>query len=430
MPDCHFNCGRYSCFWGEDMITRIEALNYRSLRYVAQDMSTFHALIGPNSSGKTTFLDVVYFLHDLVLNDVNYALDTRSVTNFEELLWRGEGHSFELAIEAAIPARFLQHGFTVLRYEVQIGTINDEPGIIEERLFFKEKTNPIRRQLTLFPQQPRVPASIFQGGKIKGTRAILTKSGGLDRFYVERNRSDGKGWFPTIKLGPKRAALSSLYEDESKLPASLWFKQLITDGVQSFVLDSSQLRRPSPPTYRRGFRPDGSNLPWMISDLQKKDFASFNNWIEHIRTALPDIETVSTTERLEDRHRYLSIHYSNGHKVPSWLVSDGTLRLLALTLPAYISDITGIYLIEEPENGIHPSAMKTVTDSLQSIYGAQVFLATHSPVVVSELRPEKVLCFGKTSEGSTDIIRGTEHPKLKEWQGSPGLDTLFAGGVL
>jgi len=413
------------------MITLIEALHYRSLRYVSQHMESFHALIGPNASGKSTFLDVVCFLHDIVANDIDFAFSSRQVYDIMELLWNGQGSCFELAIEVLVPEKLRSANYQTLRYEVQIGIQNDEPGILEERLFFKHDTPVVPRQLSLFPElKQATPQSIVQGGKIKGTRAILTKSSGLDRFYRERGRSDGKGWFPAFRLGPKRSVFSSLYEDTSRFPASLWFKQLLTDGVQPFVLDSRQLRKPSPPNLRKGFRTDGSNLPWMIAELTKNNKESFLSWIEHIRTALPDLKTISTIERPEDKHCYLKIHYTNGCEVPSWLVSDGTLRLLALTLPAYLSDLDGVYLIEEPENGIHPSAMKTVTDSLQSVYSAQVLLATHSPVVVSELEPENVLCFGKASDGSTDIIRGTEHPRLREWQGSPGLDTLFAGGVL
>ncbi len=33
--------------------------------------------------------------------------------------------------------------------------------------------------------------------------------------------------------------------------------------------------------------------------------------------------------RPEDRHRYVMIRYKNGIEVPSWALSDGTLRLLA-----------------------------------------------------------------------------------------------------
>ena len=91
--------------------------------------------------------------------------------------------------------------------------------------------------------------------------------------------------------------------------------------------------------------------------------------------------------------------YAGGSKIPSWLVSDGTLRLTALTLPAYLTGLQGIYLIEEPENGIHPMAVSTAYDSLLSMYDAQVLLATHSPVVLNEADLAYVLCFGKDEGG-------------------------------
>ncbi len=41
------------------MITRIEALNFRCLRYVSQRLGRFHVLVGPNASGKEGATDIV-----------------------------------------------------------------------------------------------------------------------------------------------------------------------------------------------------------------------------------------------------------------------------------------------------------------------------------------------------------------------------------
>jgi predicted ATPase len=176
--------------------------------------------------------------------------------------------------------------------------------------------------------------------------------------------------------------------------------------------------------------PDGSNLPWVAHNLRKESPKRFREWIAHLRTALPDIKDIETIQRPEDKFRYLVMCHEGGLKVPSWVASDGTLRLLALTLPAYLSRFRGIYLVEEPENGIHPRAVETMYQSLSSVYDAQVLLATHSPVVLSIVQPDKVLCFAKTPEGSTDIVLGTDHPGLREWRGETNLGTLFAAGVL
>ena len=84
------------------MITQVEALNYRCLRYVQRPMKPFHVLVGPNASGKTTFLDVIGFLSDLVSDGLDAALSERSPVP-EELLFARQGDRFELAVEARIP---------------------------------------------------------------------------------------------------------------------------------------------------------------------------------------------------------------------------------------------------------------------------------------------------------------------------------------
>src|ERR1017187_10194786 len=69
------------------MIRLIEALNYRCLKHVRQELGPFHVLVGPNASGKTTFLDVVAFLGQLVSDGLEAAVGARS-QNFEDLVWR------------------------------------------------------------------------------------------------------------------------------------------------------------------------------------------------------------------------------------------------------------------------------------------------------------------------------------------------------
>jgi predicted ATPase len=49
-------------------------------------MKDFHVLVGANASGKTTFLDVVGLLGDLVRNDLSDAISKRSA-NFHDLVW-------------------------------------------------------------------------------------------------------------------------------------------------------------------------------------------------------------------------------------------------------------------------------------------------------------------------------------------------------
>ena len=418
------------------MITLIEALNYRCLRYVQRPLNPFHVLVGPNASGKTTFLDVIGFLRDLVSEGLGVALSERT-PNPEELLFRRQGRGLELAVEARIPhalrALTAKPDLDTVRYEVAIGfdETHREFEFKAETLLLKKAKELESLQRTLFPMPPSVPYSLRTNIQQQDNKAIINKvPGGNDNFHSETYGRSGRGWAPSIKLGPQRSAFGHLLVDENSFPVAIWFQKFLTTGVQKFILNSLAIKRPSPPTRVSGFLPDGSNLPWVVARLRREDQERHRAWIAHLKTALPDLVDITTIERPEDKHCYMVYEYEEGLKVPSWLVSDGTLRLTAITLPAYLTDLQGIYLIEEPENGIHPRAVSAVYDSLSSIYEAQVLLATHSPVVLNAASMDDVLCFAKSDNGSTDIVHGSEHPLLRQWQGEIDPGTLLASGVL
>lgn len=210
----------------------------------------------------------------------------------------------------------------------------------------------------------------------------------------------------------------------------MWIRGILRSGVQRLVLNSLRIRQPSPPTRVTGFRLDGSSLPWAVARLQEESPERFSDWIAHLQTSLTDLKGISTVDRPEDRHCYMVYEYAGNLRVPSWLVSDGTLRLTALTLPAYLTDLQGIYLIEEPENGIHPRAVETAFDSLSSMYEAQVLMASHSLMVLNSAETADVLCFAKDRSGATDIVSGSEHPMLQGSRGEVALGTLLSSGVL
>jgi len=420
------------------MIRLVEVLGYRCLRYIRQPLGPFHILVGPNASGKTTFLDVINFVGQLVSEGLDAALDERTA-NFQDLVWNRENDFFEIAIEGEIPGgvREILRGkpWDTIRYQLRIGVHPETQAvsILDESVLLKtwEKPRLAPLPLSLFPTEPDPPESLIVKRPKKGARRVVSKSDvGIDHFYTEVAEESGKGWFPAIRLGPRKSAFGNLPEDREKFPATTWFKDLLTTGVQAISLNSLLMRKPSSPGRGRKFSPDGSNLPWIIAELKSHHPDRFHRWIRHVQTALPELVTIDTVERPEDRHCYLVVEYKGGLRVPSWMVSDGTLRLLALTILAYLPEMHGVYLIEEPENGIHPQAVETVYQSLSSVYDAQVLVATHSPVLVSLAEPEHLLCFKKAPSGATNIVLGTQHPRLQDWKREVSLGDLFASGIL
>ena len=421
------------------MIRRIEALNYRCLRYVSQPLQNFHVLVGPNASGKSTFLDVVGLVRDILtmgLEDAILAREgpTESVgraRSVDELIFNQVADQFELVVELEIPNELRKSTgndrYQIARYEIAIGKgpENGELTIVNETLWLCPELLP--RIPSLFPDESAPLSSLLVKRAPKGWRKVVSKTkSGNDYFYSEIGR-----WSNRLRIGPRRAALANLLQDEKRFPVALWVRNILMEGIHVLTLNSTAMRRPSSPSVSRTFRMDGSNLPLVVRDLRNHYEEDFRDWLEHLRTVLPDLQTIRVIERLEDRHFYLAVRYSTlEHLVPSWLLSDGTLRLFTLTLLAYLPHHQEVYLIEEVENGIHPRAIEAVFQSLSSVYDGQVLLATHSPLIVGLTKREQILCFAKNASGATSIVRGSEHPKLKDWRGQVDLGTLYAAGVL
>ena len=417
------------------MITLVEALNYRCLKYVSRPLQPFHVLVGPNASGKSTFMDVISFLSDLLLYGLDGAILNRT-SNPHDLLFQHQGHMFELALEAAIPydlrKKTTRSDLDTIRYEITLGFDDGSPDfeIRAERVLLKQSDQRREDAPSLFPTVREGPHTLVLQSS-KNTKYVISKVPGRnDNFCSENSPQSGKEWTFSFQLGPKRSALGNMPADEKQFAVTTWFREYLQAGVQHLVLNSCRIGKPSPPLNVTKLALDGSNLPWVIARMRKHEAENHTAWIKHLQTALPDLADITTIERPEDRHCYMVYKYSNGLNLPSWVVSDGMLRLTALTLPAYLAELTGTFLIEAPENGIHPRAVATAYESLSSLYDAQVLLASHSPVVLSEAVISEVMCFARDEEGATDIVLGSEHPALRNWQEDADLGMLLASGVL
>lgn len=422
------------------MIRLVEALGFRALKYVHQPLDRFQILVGPNASGKSTFLGAVDLIGKLVDAPRDISQPLRELSpNFQDLTFMRAGTHFEIAIEALIPDRLRplkesgeRNGHEFVRYEVSLG--ESEPSgtlsVIGETLWLKGQTKdpPPATQRSFFPEPPPAPEHLVRQERKQapaGWKKVISKTATNDYFISETS-----GWNAPFTFGRNRLALANLPEEEARFPVAVWFRQLLTRGIQRLALSSEHLRRPSPPGSVTEFLPDGSNLPWVVERFRTEHPDDFTRWLELVQTALPDVTGIDTVERPEDRHRYLRLTYRTNLQAPSWAVSDGTLRLLALTLVPYLDIPDRIFLIEEPENGIHPQAVETVFQALSDTDDCQILCATHSPVLLSLAVPEQVLCFARTPEGVTDIVRGDHHPKLTQWKKGIDLGTIFAAGIL
>lgn len=433
------------------MIRRIQALNYRSFRYIDVSLDRFHVLVGPNASGKSTLFDVVSFLGDMIRDGLAEAVRKRT-RNFQDLAWGRPrfDSAFELAVELTIPEevkRELQKGpegrsFQAFRYEVAIKELNRrEVRVTQERGLLVDGSAPTtRRRHQHFPENPRVPRTITNGSRRRGSRIVFSHDRKGERVFYSETTSRRESSVVGIPFGSFGLAASPAIMASAMYPAASHALYMLAGFVDRVVLEGSVLRGASPPDCDRAFSRNGASLPWNVRYLKDIHEDDYREWIRHLQTVLPDLEDVRVVEREDDRHAYMMLRYANGVEVPSWMTSDGTLKLLALTLLAYLpvaqsypSDrrfLHEVILIEEPEDGVHPLALDAIYDSLASVYDGQVLVTTHSPTFLGLARPEEALCFARTADGSTTVVRGTDHPHLKDWHGTADMSLLFANGVM
>ena len=420
------------------MIRRFQALNFRCLRHVDVDLDRFHLLVGANSSGKSSLFDAVAFVSDLVRDGLPSAVEKRT-GDFRDLVWgRGTGPlGFQLALEFDIPGDAVdqlpaESGYTRFRYEVSIRDGGQGAGIDSERgILLPEAVVPRgTKQDSLFPLPPESVESIVSTGRKRGSRTIFRKSAaGTDSIYAEVSERPGKGWIINNSYGPLRSTFGSLPDTPASFPVATRVKRILERHTSVLHLDGERMRAPSPPGPRcREYLADGRNLPWLIKHLGTSDPEGYEDWLRRVRSTQEDILGIDVVVRPDDRHAYLVVKHRSGIDIPSWVASEGILRFLAMTLLPHAPDAGRLFMLEEPERGLHPSAVGIVHDVLATARKCQILASTFSPELLGRTGPESLLCFALDRNGMTGIVTGSDHPLLKDQETCLELNGLFESG--
>jgi hypothetical protein len=276
----------------------------------------------------------------------------KRTANFHDLVWGREADHFELAIEAVVP-KLKQVRIPVLGRPGPADTIRYQLGVRLDTL--TEKLNIAEERVTIYRSEAGLQTTGIE---------VVSRSDRL--YFINERKLERYGENELQRYGreaPNRnySALNLIPVDD-EFPASAWLREYLRAGIKPIVLDVNKLRKPSPPAISDVMESSGSFLARSVAQLKSYAPAQFDAWLAHVRTVLPEIKDVRTVVNEADRHRYVVIDYENGVSVPSWMASDGTLRLFALTLLGYAPGFSGVYLVEEPENGVHPTALQAIYD--------------------------------------------------------------------
>jgi len=390
---------------GKTVITRIELNGFKTFQDFKLELAPFQVIVGPNGAGKSNLFDALHLLARLADSDLRSAFQALRGEAGELFTMLPDGQPasrMRLAVEMLVERKVqdnwgaqseLKH--TRLRYELEITRRTDRQGL--ERLYvMHEVLVPIRRSDdTWFKRYIGI-------GKAKDVWRQPLKTGRTVPFISTKTEADTTtvhlhqdghgGRKASVAEEIERTVLSGVINTE--FPHAFAAREEMRSW--GFLqLNPEVLRQPSSMLARPLVEPDGSNLPSSLARMEAEDPTILSDVSRDLANLVPGIVKIEV-EKDEARNRYIiRAKTQDGHSFSSRVLSDGTLRLLALVAFKNDPQHRGVLLFEEPENGVHPFRLKNMVRLLRELTTdfsdlaqaedplRQLLVNTHSPVFVS-----------------------------------------------
>ena len=350
------------------MLNRIELVDFKSFREAAIDLAPLTLLVGANASGKSNFLDALWFLYGLSLGlDVEVVLDGEEGHRRNGEPWPGlRGGSKEASRlgTARFELRSEWSGLWEPGGEADEGRSVD----VRHRIVCRAHPSPLIVEEwcgTVGGQLAKLVNEGFVSGVGKGS-----ESGGPAAVLAGR----GFGLIRQIDVRPEH------------------------------MRDYGQLKRSH-------LAADGSNfsgaLHHLCADPQERQ--GVVDWLtELLAPEIVDIEFIEIEELGDVMAMFVE---ADGTRVSARSLSDGTLRFLGLLLSLRQAPPGAIFLIEEVDAGLHPSRARVLMELLRQVtreQRLQVIATTHDPAcleVLGEAGVRDALVFGRVPDHSGTIVR-------------------------
>lgn len=180
----------------------------------------------------------------------------------------------------------------------------------------------------------------------------------------------------------------------------------------------------------RVFQRDGSNIAGVLAALPKEDKENVEKALTTYIRPLPErdinkIEAVTVGLSNTDAMLYCYEDWNPDVPVDARGMSDGTLRFTAIVVALLTIPAHSLLIIEEIDNGLHPSRAKELVKVLKTISNGRsvdVLCTTHNPVLISELGNEMIPFINYVVRDD----KGNSHIKLLEEK--ENLAKLMASG--
>ncbi len=350
-------------------IIRIELQNWKNFTQADVDLADRVFIVGPNAAGKSSFLDVFQFLHDLVIEGggLAQAVEKRGgVSAIRSLHARAQSNiSIEITVQSDAQERW--------KYLLSFTHFSA-----------RNSFTPIIRK-----------EEVIRIG-VNGEEKVVSRPN-------EEDKNDKESLTQTyLQQLPQNQSFRDLYHFFKDIQYIHLVPQLLRDS--SFYLPASS---------KMDFL--GRDLLDRIrqtpKNIQKARLKRITKTLKGIVPHFEGLESVDDrqgTPHLQIRFRHW--RPNGGYQYESQF-SDGTLRLIGLFW--VLLETGGVLLLEEPELSLHTAIVRRLASfiySAQKKGGKQVILSTHSESLLSDegIEPEEILIITPDKEGSK-ISVGAHH---------------------
>ncbi len=388
------------------MITYIKINGFKSFQNFEMEFTPLTIIAGTNASGKSNLFDALYLLSRLAESDNLKKAFSEQRGEFIELFtqYGDDKYASEMnfIVEMLVNKRVIdawgneaELKYTRLRYELRIKRFTNTSGIEDLNVIF-EKLIKLNHQDDRWVKL--IPFKYLENWRPK----VITGKRGIPYLDTEKENNiltvlapqDGVGGnkrrFPLNNA--TRTVLSSF--DTIDFPHVLAAKAEMRSW-KFLQLNPDDLRQAT--SKNKGediITTSGKNLAAALFRIKQIDSYNLTEVSRKLNSFLPNFIEVDVIDDSENKQYIIKLKDTDKKEFSSRVLSEGTLRILALCILQYDSNHSGLLCFEEPENGIHPFRIKAMANLLKDLsvdFGdtdlplRQVIVNTHSPILVNEI---------------------------------------------
>ncbi len=366
-------------------ITGVVAQHFRSLGDIAvENIGEVLVLTGPNGSGKSNFVDVLRFLRDSLVHDIEHAITIRQ--GVEAIRQYSRTRPFDMKVKLLFRQEFQNTEFRDGTYELEIasqraGNYKIKREVAqwhEEVLSLQPSGSDAQGNLQFDPNEMSVSIEPHYFNRDDSGRI----ESDIDDFAG--NASKLRGQAPETQLALGRAA------------GFAGFGMPVADAISKFQFTSifpNMLRLPSKPDIDKHLKESGENWASVLKSLRSGNPGreGYTNILAAMRAMWPTLQDVhvrSVGGYLVPQFLVKDTEDGTAHYFDPSQVSDGTLRVFGILLALYQRPHPPLLALEEPELTIHPGALAILADSLkEASRRTQLVVTSHSPTLVDLFDP-------------------------------------------